>query len=75
MLRHVFLILSSKMYRHLRRVLVHLKARERYIEVHGSEEDLLIAREHRIEIEERMREMRESKKDIERKMTYRVHHK
>lgn len=62
MLRHVFLILSSKMYRHLRRVLVHLKTRERYIEVHGSDEDYLTAREHRIEIEERMREMREGRR-------------
>lgn len=62
MLRHVFLILSSKMYRHLRRVLVHLKARERYIKVHGSDEDYLTAREHRIEIEERMREMREGRR-------------
>jgi len=50
------------MYRHLRRVLVHLKTRERYIEVHGSDEDYLTAREHRIEIEERMREMREGRR-------------
>lgn len=59
MLRHVYLILSSKMYRHLRSLLPTLKAREKFMKQHESEEDYLTAREHRIEIEERMREMRE----------------
>jgi hypothetical protein len=47
------------MYRHLNSLLPTLKAREKFMKQHESEEDYLTAREHRIEIEERMREMRE----------------
>ena len=62
MIKHVFLILSSKMYRYLNSLLPTLKAREKFMKKHGNEEDYLTAREHRIEIEERMREMCEGRR-------------